>query len=142
MILVPAAVLVLVILAAICVDAALVFLGQRQLAAAAEAAATDATSALSPTGFYQQGSVELDPATATAAALSSLDHQDLHGVTLSAPAQVDVIGRQVCVSLTGTVQDLLGRAIPGAAGTTTVRARATATAAGDLGPQVPHRALC
>ncbi|MGH9065985.1 MAG: hypothetical protein ACRD0J_00445 [Acidimicrobiales bacterium] len=134
--------LVLVVLGALAVDSAAVFLGQRQLASAAQSAATDATSALSQAAFYQGGRVELDPAAARQVALASVAAQDLSGVHLTGPVSVQVAGRQVCVSLTGTVPPIFGRAIPGIGSATTVRARATATAAGDHGPTVPHRAIC
>lgn len=138
----PAAVLVLVVLGAIAVDSAAVYLGQHQLAGAAQSAATDATAALAPASFYGGGTVTLDPARARQLALDSVGAEDLQGVRLAGPAVVQVLGRQVCVSLVGTVQEIFGRALPGMPGSTTVRARATATAAGDLGPVVPHRALC
>lgn len=142
MLLVPAAILVLVVLGAIAVDSAAVFLGQRQLANAAQAAATDATSALIYTDFYGQGQVALDPARARSLASASVAAQDLSGVSLDGPVAVQVLGRQVCISLSGTVQPIFGRALGGLVRPTTVRARATATAAGDLGPSVPPRALC
>ncbi len=140
--LVPALVLVLVVLAAIAVDSAAVFLGQRQLGDAAAAAANDAASALSDQSFYRAGTVDLDPTVARRVADASLAAQDHSGVTIDGPAEVQVAGRQVCVSLTGHVEAIFGRAVPGVPHTTTVHARATATAAGDQGTSVQHRSLC
>lgn len=142
LILVPTLVLVLVVLAAIAVDSAVVFLGQRQLGDAAAAAANDTASALSDSAFYRAGSVSLDPTVARRVADASLAAQDHSSVTIDGPVDVKVDGRQVCVSLTGRVNAIFGRAIPGIPHATTVRARATATPAGDRGTTVQHRLLC
>lgn len=142
LLLVPAAVLVLVILGAVAVDAAVVFLGQRQLSDAAAAAATDAASAVSDSAFYGSGTIALDPATAKKVAASSVRAQGLEGVSLSGPVTVQVVGRQVCVSLVGQVSRPFGAAIPGIPARATVRARATATAAGLRGAAVPQRQIC
>ena len=140
--LVPAAVLVLFVLGALVVDNASVWLGQRELENTASVAATDAASAVADAPFYSFGKVALDPAAATRVALASVGDARLSGVTLTGPPVVQVEGRQVCVSLTGTVRPVFGRAIPGFGSTTTVHGRSTATVAGDAGPAVPHRALC
>lgn len=142
LVLVPAAVLILVILGAVSVDAAAVFLGERQLVGAAEAAATDAASSISKQSFYSSGQIRLDPATATAVADQSVASQDLSGVTLSEPPIVQVGGRQVCVTLVGTVKRIFGAAIPGIPKTVSVSGRSVATAAGDTGTAVPRRRLC
>lgn len=142
LLLVPAAVLVLVVLAAVAVDSAAVFLGQRDLANAAAAAATDATSAISQSAFYDQGVVELDPAAAREVVDASLASQDLHGVALRWPPEVQVSGAQVCVALSGTVQPIFGRAFPRLVRPVAVSARATATAAGAPGTPVPRRRIC
>jgi len=135
MMLVPAAVLILVVLGALVVDNASVWMGQRELGSAAGIAATDAVSAVSDSAFYGSGQVVLDPVGAVNAALRSVSDQDLSGVELTAPPLVQVDGRQVCVTLTGVVQPLFGRSIPGFGG---VRA----TVAGDVGQTVPTRAFC
>ncbi len=60
----PAAVLVVVVLAAIAVDVSIAFLGQREVANATVAAANDAAGlGVSNRGFYEEGRVELDPGT-------------------------------------------------------------------------------
>lgn len=140
--LVPAAVLVLFILGALVVDSAAVWLGQRQLQSAASVAATDAASAVSDQQYYSSGQVVLAPEAAERVARASVADQTLSGVTLSGAPVVQVAGRQVCVSLTGTVRPIFGRAIPGFGGATTVHGRSTATVAGDHGRSVPHRVLC
>lgn len=142
LVLVPVGILVLIILAAIAVDSAVTFLGQRQLENTATSAATDAAGALSYSGFYRQGHVALDPMTARRVALASVAAQSLGGLALSGPVQVEVVGRQVCVSLDARVHRIFGQSVPGISDTTTVRARASATAAGDIGTVVPHRSAC
>lgn len=140
--LLPAAVLILVILGALVVDNAAVWLGQRELASAAGVAATDAVSAVDNPAFYQRGEVVLDPAAANRVAMQSVAAQDLGGVTLTGAPSIQVLGRQVCVSLTGVVRPVFGPAIPGFGRPRTVHGRATATVAGDAGRYVPGRALC
>ncbi len=142
LVLVPVGILVLIILAAIAVDSAATFLGQRQLEDTATSAATDAAGALSYPAFYDQGHIALDPQTARRVALASVAAQSLGGMSLSGPVEIRVVGRQVCVSLNAQVHRIFGQSIPGISDTTRVRARATATAAGDAGPVVLHRALC
>ena len=142
MILVPAAVLVLVVLASIAVDSAAVFLGQRQLAEVAATAATDATGAISESTFYRSGAIALDPAEAQRIAAASVAAQNLHGGALTGPVRVVVVGRQVCVSMSGQVPLIFGRAVPGVPRVIGVHATAIATAAGDHGATVPSSAIC
>ena len=81
----PAAVLVVVVLAAVAVDSSIAFLGERQLANATAAAANDAAAvAVSDRSFYEDDRIELDPATVervavtrTVAALGGGRHHDL-----------------------------------------------------------------
>jgi len=140
--LMPAAVLIVVVLGALVVDNATVWLGQRELGTAAAAAATDAASAVYDPAFYQSGQVVLDPARAVTVALRSVAAQDLSGVQLTGAPTVEVQGRQVCVTLTGVVRPILGRAIPGFGESRSVHARAVATVAGDSGSAVAPRGLC
>jgi Flp pilus assembly protein TadG len=135
-------VLVLVILGAIAVDSAAVFLGQRQLAEAAATAATDAAGAISEPTFYRSGMITLDPAEAQRLAEASVAAENLHGVQITGPVRVTVAGRQVCVSLSGRVPTIFGRAVPGVPRVTSIHATATATAAGDRGTVVETRAVC
>jgi hypothetical protein len=142
LLLVPAAVLVLVVLASIAIDSAAAFLGQRELANAATAAARDAATAISDSRFYGGGVVAVDPLQADRVARASIAARDMRGVTLSEPVSVTVAGRQVCVSLTGRVERIVARSLPGVPARVTVRARSTATAAGDPGTVVPRRTIC
>jgi Flp pilus assembly protein TadG len=142
MILVPAAVLALLVLASIAVDSAAVFLGQRQLAQAAATAATDAAGAISESTFYQSGAIALDPAEAQRLAAASVAAQNLHGVTLTGAVRVIVVGRQVCISMSGQVPLIFGRALPGVPKAIGVHATAVATAVGDHGATVPSSAIC
>jgi len=142
LLLMPAAVLVLVVLASIALDSAVVFLGQRELANAAAAAARDGASAVSSSRFYGGGVIAVDAAEAERRARAAIAARDVHGVTLSGPVAVTVAGRQVCVTVTGRVDRIVARSIPGVPGRVTVRARSTATAAGGLDSAVPRRAIC
>ena len=146
LLLIPAAVLVLVILGAIAVDSAVVFLGQRELSNGADAAANDAATALSDASFYQAGgTIVIDPRQALAVVQASLAARDMTGVTLDGPPVVTVArdGTQVCVALSGTVDRIFGPAIPGVARAVHVHARAAATAVrdSDTGPIAPA-SLC
>jgi hypothetical protein len=133
---------VLVVLGSIAVDSAAVFLGQRQLAQAAATAATDAAGAISESAFYQSGTIALDPAEAQQIAVASVAAQDLHGVTLTGGVRVTVVGRQVCVSLSGKVPMIFGKALPGVPRAISVHATSVATAAGGSGSTVPASAIC
>lgn len=140
--LLPAAVLVMVVLAALVVDSAGVWLGQRELQTTAMTAATDAVSALSQADYYRTGEVRLDPAEATATALTTVDSASWSGVELSGPPTVVVAGRQVCVRLSGVVRPVLGSGLPGLGAGTVVHARAAATIAGDVPTGVTKGLSC
>ena len=137
--LVPTAVLILLALAALVLDSGATFLGQHELQATAETAATDAVSALDSSTFYGSGRIAIDPTTARAVVDATVAAQGLRGVHLAGPPVVIVSGRQVCVALTGTVRRTFGGPFGGVA---VVHARSTATAAGDAGTSVPHRSIC
>jgi hypothetical protein len=139
--LVPAAVLVLLALASLAVDSAVVFLAQRQAGDAAAAAANDAAGAgLSDAVFYAKGDVVLDPRLATSVAADSIAARGT-GLDLVGPPSVAVAGRQVCVTVRVRVRYLFAPAIPGVPRATTVTARATASAIAG-GAAVPVRGLC
>ena len=145
----PAAVVVLLVLGAIAVDSAIAFLGQRELAGLAAAAANDAaTAALSEDRFYrgpgrgERGRVEIDPD----AARQLVEQAVLRG---SPPGIRDIAvdtrtaGRQLCVVLRGRVDHVFARGIPGASRHTTVEARAVATAVeGPAGTAVARGLAC
>jgi hypothetical protein len=113
--LVPAGFLVLMLLAALSVDSAVAYLGQRQLDDALTAAANDAaTAGLSNTGFYQQGAVILDPATTVVEVCRSLAAQGdggLHDLRLA----VGVAGAEVTVRATARVDGVFGGIVAGLA---------------------------
>ena len=128
--LVPAAVLVLLVLGAICVDSAIVFLAQRDLANRTAAAANDiAGFAVSDAAFYgDDGAVALDDDRADAFVDLAFAADRLPGGFEAWRADADASGDRVTVVAEATVRSLFARAIPGAAGTTTVRARSVASA--------------
>jgi hypothetical protein len=113
LILVPAGFLVLILLAAMAVDGAVAYLGQRQLSDALAAAANDASGAgLSSSGFYGQGQIALDPRHAAQAVCRSLAAQanrDLHHLEL----RIAVVGRGIRLDGTATVDAVFGRLVPG-----------------------------
>lgn len=89
LLLVPAGVLVLVILASLALDAAVVFTAQRQLADAASAAANDAvTAALDEASFYDCGALRVDAARARQVGLASVAARSADIVAASAQVTV------------------------------------------------------
>ena len=131
LLLMPAAVLVLLVLAAVAVDASLAFLGEREVANAAAAASNDAAgAALRDSDFYRQGRVVIDPALAEAVARRSVDARGeryLHDIHVD----VETNGDRVRVIVSGRVDYLFAAAIPGAPRHADVQAAATATAERD-----------
>lgn len=128
LLLVPAGVLVLVVLGAIAVDSAVAFLAQRELAGTAAAVANDAAAAaLAEGAFYDEGPVRIDESVVRRLVEKALADRTPRGVS-DVVADVQVPGRQVCVVLTGRVDFIFARAVPGAARGTTVTGRAAATA--------------
>lgn len=130
--LVPAGVLVLFVLGGIAVDSAVVLLAERDLANRTAAAANDiAAAALSDPGFYtSEGTIVLEQDRATA-------YVDLVFAPEAAPAGYEgwtagatTDGPRVVVEATAEVRHVFAQAIPGLRRTTTVQARATATAVG------------
>jgi uncharacterized membrane protein len=134
LVLIPAVVLVLVILGAICVDSAITYLGHRQLQDFADSLAQQvATASLDQPAFYQQGAVALNPTvTSTGATVTSLvaqaeqvadDNGALH--QLDATVSFSPDGKTVSVTATATVDDLFG---PSVGGQRSVRIAATGSA--------------
>lgn len=146
--LMPAAVLILVILGAIAVDSAVVFLAERELANATAAAANDAAAAaVSDAAFYGSGEVVIDENEARHVAADALrlrlpEGGPVGAISLSGDPEVLVSGRHVCVTARATVRHIFARAIPGVAREAHVSARSTATAAGDGGTSVAARTIC
>jgi Flp pilus assembly protein TadG len=125
--LMPAAVLVLVILASIAVDFAIVGMRARELHNAAAAAANDAaTAALSSEGL-RAGQTWVDTAAAERVASRSLAAR---GLVLDAPPQVSVSldGREVTVTLRASYDYVFAPAIPRAPDEFALTATATARA--------------
>ena len=122
--LMPAAVLVVMVLGAIAVDQSIVYTQQRELVAAAEAAANDAAGyGLDRDAFYQRNEVVFDLARARAAALAALRARGIDALAL---VSLEPGGTVVEVTLRARVDYVFAAAIPGAAGTTEVRASASA----------------
>lgn len=138
--LVPAAILVLLVLGSITVDFSLAFLAQRELTGAAAAVANDtATAALSDRSFYgggpeaTPGRIEIDDELAARFAEQALELRAPASVRDAAVERVRAPGNQVCVVLTGRVEYIFAKAIPGRARGRLVTGRAVATAVGAEG---------
>jgi hypothetical protein len=144
LLLVPAAVLVLVVLGAIAVDFALAFLGQRELNAAAAAAANDAAgAALSDAAFYsgRHGPVEIDPARAEEVAAAALERRRPGGVEVTS-LTVRASGPQVCITVVGRVPYLFSPIVPGGPRAAVVRGQAVASAVVGASPVPSEAVLC
>lgn len=125
--LMPAGVLVLLLLASLALDTAVVWLGQRELANAAAAAANDvAAIAIDETTFYADGTVRIDARRADAIAHS---HARAAHDTPLGEVRIDrlqVSGTRVEVTLSATVAPIIG--LPWRDRGRQVRASAVATA--------------
>jgi Tfp pilus assembly protein PilV len=131
----PAALLIMVALAAMTVDSAIAFLAQRQLMNATAAAANDAaTEALSDRSFYEGNRIELSSSDVEAIAvdrvLQLVDQARHHGLSVSAeavPPAAAGCSWTVRVSASSSVDELFGKAMPGSSGQVAVHARSSAT---------------
>lgn len=124
----PAAFMVMLILGSLAIDAGVVFLGQRDLAAAAGAAANDAaTLGLDLGALRTEGELRLDHRLVESAVASALARRGVLG-GLTSPPEVTVEGDQIVVTLTRHVDYVIAPALPnGPRGRTvsvTVRSRA------------------
>lgn len=129
--LVPVGILVLLVLAAIAVDAAIVHAAQRTLANQAAAVAGDiANAAVDDEALYGDGRIVLDDDLAAAHARLAFAPQHRPGGFERWSADVATDGRRVTVAATAEVRYLFSPAIPGAPRTTTVHARSTAESRG------------
>jgi Flp pilus assembly protein TadG len=129
--LVPAGFLVLLMLGAIAFDYSHLYLGQRQLASSAEAAANDAvTFGVDQAAFRAGQGYVLDPDLVAEAVSQSLAAHGISGVHLDAPQVVLLSATRVRVTLTGTVDYVFVKAVPGVAHRAVVHASATAEAVG------------
>lgn len=136
LLLMPAGILVVVVLASIAVDFAIAFLGEREVASLASSAANDAaTSAVDQAHLRATGEFRLDPTrveqvvAATIAAASTEVDLDPPVIEL-----IDVDGEPaVRVRITGRIGYVFAPALPGAPDGADVGASATAVAAVDEG---------
>lgn len=123
--LMPAAVLVFVILAAICVDFSATYLGQRELVIAAQGAVNDAVAVgYDEDAFYSGGGERLDEADARAAAVESLA-ANAPDATIT---RLAVVGGTVEIEVAMEVDTIFAKAVPGGPD----RVRVTAAATADL----------
>ena len=132
LLLMPAAVLVMIVLGAIAVDAAVLFLGERELAAATAAAANDAAvAALQRDSFYRCGTLRLDGTAAETVAAAVVSGRSSDAVAVdSLDVQVDNAAAEptVTVEASGSVDLIFAPALPGAAAVGRVDARSVAVA--------------
>jgi len=138
-VLLPAAVLIVVMLGGIAVDATIAFLGRHELDDAVAAAASDAaTAGLDRTRFGRDGTYVLDPAEAERVVRASLGaRRDAVVERALAEGHISVQVEStddptrpasVTVSAVSSVDLVFTRAVPGLSSSVTVRASATATA--------------
>ncbi len=122
--LMPAAVLVVFVLAAIAIDQSLVFMRQRELVTAAQAAANDAAGyGLDADRFHETNEIVFDLGRAQQAATASLDARHIDA---EMSVTLDAAREHVLVVLSTKVPSLFASAVPGAADETSVTARASA----------------
>lgn len=139
--LMPAAVLVMLVLAAIAVDAAIAYLGHRELANASVAAANDAaTLSLSDSSFYEGGEIATDAhrleQLAEDRVRAGVDARRLRGLVVEAEAIPPPSGEcswTVVIRARADVDYLFARAVPGGPDVAEVRATARASPRDDPG---------
>ena len=139
----PAGILIVLVLAAIAVDTSIAFMGQRELANAAAAAANDAAGrAVDNATFYEQDRIELDPATVESvavaevrAAVDQTRHAGLDVHTVASPPTAPGCPWTVRVTASSRVSYVFAKAIPGGPHEADVHASAVAgPAQGDAAP--------
>lgn len=132
LLLVPAGVLVVVVLGSIAVDFAIAFLGEREVATLAAAAANDAvTAGVDDAHLRATGAFRLDPDRVAAVVEATLAASSTE-VDLDPPVvEVTVVDGEpaVRVRLTGTIDYVFAPALPGGPEGTKVSASAVAVAA-------------
>lgn len=129
--LVPAGILVLLCLAAIAVDAAVVLAAQRDLGHRTAAVAGDlANIAVDDDALYRDGEVQLRPDVASSHVRLAFPADRPPSGYVSWTAAVRTDGRRVTVTAEAEVRHLFAAAIPGVATSTTVRASTTAETVG------------
>jgi len=137
----PAAVLVMLVLAAMTVDTSIAFLAQRELRNATAAAANDAASlGLDDGAFYRDDRVALSASAVEDVAVERVrqlvDRQRHHSLAVQAEA-VPPAGPgcawTVRVTASSRVDELFAKALPGGPGQVDVRARSVAAPSQGLG---------
>jgi hypothetical protein len=129
--LMPAAVMIVIVLGSIAVDFAVVFLGEREAASLATAAANDAAAAaVDEQGYRSSGEFRIDEQRARRVALAAMHSSSSELRAVEADIDVVTVGGEpaVVVTVRGTVDYVFARAIPGAPDGTQVEASATAVA--------------
>ena len=125
--LVPAAVLIVLVMASIAVDMSLVQLRQRQAHDLAAQAANDAATAAADQGALRAGTYVVDPGAARRVAATVVGASDLAADVVGAP-EVTVTPDGVEVSVALEADYIFAGVVPGAPDGRTVRARASAAA--------------
>ena len=129
----PAAFLIVLVLGAIAIDSGAAFLRQRELAAAADAAANDAVTLAIHDSVALGAEPIIDPAAAEAAVRQSLARRGLLD-GLSAPPRVTVIAAdRLEVHLEAVAEYVIAPALPGGVDGTPVEATVTVRLAVDDG---------
>ena len=129
--LMPAAVMIVILLGSIAVDFAIAFLGEREALSLASAAANDAAAAaLDEQRFRETGEFVLDHDRARRIVASTLEasSSELHDLTVDVSFPIVDGTEGVRVEVTGTVDYVFAKAIPGAPDDHEVSASATAVA--------------
>jgi Flp pilus assembly protein TadG len=116
LLLMPAAVLIVIVLASLCVDFAIAFLGEREVSSLAQSAANDAaTAAVDQDHLRETGEFRLDPERVEQVVAATIAASSTE-VDLEAPrVEVTVIDGEpaVRVELTGTVDYVFAPVLPG-----------------------------
>lgn len=126
--LMPAAVLVLVLLAGVTVDLSLLWLGEREVANAAMAAANDAAGMIDEAVYRETGEVEVRCDVAQEVAEASFTARRPDWLRHATVDVVECGGGRVRVDVTGEVGFVFSRGVPGAADTGHVAASGAARA--------------
>ena len=109
MLLIPAAVIIVALFAAVTLDAAEAFLVQRELTAAADAMANDAIAAVNPDSVFSGAGAERDPELMKRLVSESLSGRAADIAKPNVPVITEVDGGGVEVALSATVRSFFGR---------------------------------
>ena len=127
LILMPAGLLVLLVLASVAVDMSLVHMRHRQALDVAASAANDAVTAAADPAQLRRGVYRIEPTEARAVVRRTIAASGL-ATHMVGPARVVVDGANVQVSVTVRAEHLFTGALPGTPDSTVVTATASATA--------------